>query len=52
MFVMTRPEDRDGGNAAAVQEAQRRARRRALSQLKRASVEGAKETVQDHPEVG
>lgn len=35
MFVMSRPQDRDdGGNTAAVREAQRRARRRALSQRK------------------
>lgn len=35
MFVMSRPQDRDdGGNTAAVREAQRRARRRALLQRK------------------
>ena len=35
MFVMSRPQDRDeGGDTAAVRDAQRRARRRALSRRK------------------
>lgn len=47
MFVMTRSEERGDDNAVAVQEAQRRARRRALSQRKRASAKEAKNSAKE-----